>query len=319
MSKIAELLSIYKDVCPLILMGKPGVGKTTQVVQWAEENRLSLHFINAMTVGEVHCLPLTSPRGGQLPPLLIAPKGEIIKPDIILIDELGNAEPAVQKSLHELIQMGSLAGYKLPSKPFFVITSNDEEDAAYLVQTVVNRAALVKYEVTADEVIDYAIAKGWHPFVVAYMIKSRKVYSRKEGAQQFMSPRSLENLSKLLHICNKPSPEYFESFLGADGPEVYNFWKYKDKLELVEKKLEDGQKNWSTEEIFPLYQVMIYAMGHPEKFVGYLHLVPEEMAVALLSYKSTVAKIKQHLEQLPKWLLQTDTVCTIVRLQAKEG
>jgi hypothetical protein len=318
-SKIAELLSTYKDICPLILVGKPGTGKTTQVIQWAEENKLSLYFINAMTVGEVHCLPLTSPNGEQQPPLLIAPKGEIINADVVLIDELGNAEPAVQKSLHELVQMGSLAGYKLPGKPFFVITSNDEEDAAYLVQTIVNRGALIQYEVTADEVINYAISKGWHPFVIAYMLKSKKVYSRIEGEYQFMSPRSLENLSKLLHICSNPSMEHFISFLGKTGPEVYNFWKYKDKLEEVEKKLEAGQKKWSSEEIFPLYQVMIYTIAQPEKFVRYLHLVPEEMVVALLSYPSVVQKIKALIDQLPKWVLQSDTVCTIIRLQAKEG
>jgi hypothetical protein len=243
----------------------------------------------------------------------------IIEADIILIDELGNAEPAVQKSLHELIQMGSLAGYKLPGKPFFVIISNDEEDASHLVQTLVNRSALVQYEPSVDEVIDYAITKGWHPFVIAYMLKSRKIYSRREDEQQFMSPRSLENLSKLLQVCSNPNEQHFNSLLGKSGPEVYNFWRYRDRLEAVEKKLEAEQKKWNSEEIFPLYQVMIYAIAQPEKFVRYLHFIPEEMVVALLSHKSTIEKIKPLIDQLPKWVLQSDTVCTIIRLQAKEG
>lgn len=205
-----------------IFKGEMGIGKSAILSTLAERLKDTYRYVYAETqtfdVGDVTGVPFTELVNGVkvtrfAPNILTGVHSE--KPIIFMADEIGKAMRPVQNSMLRLFQSRRIGEYGLPEGSIVFGTTNlaVEGLSDHIQQHAQNRVSMVEInKPDAQEWLPWAMANNVHPIILAWVKKFPHCLatfrdgdgnpyisypSKTEGA--FVSPRSLENASHILH------------------------------------------------------------------------------------------------------------------------
>lgn len=207
----------------LMVTGAPGIGKSDILVQAAKDAKASLIMLHpaisdptdfkGMPVVSIDRESVDFKPFGDLSAIYNAKKLTVV-----FIDDLGQALPAVQAAVMQLLHSSTgvkrLNGRIVPDCVTFVIATNRRTDGANvtgMLETVKSRTtSIVALEPNADDFCDWAIANEMPPELVAY-IRSQKEdllqFERKADIVNQPCPRTWAAAGRILKMGMSPDLE----------------------------------------------------------------------------------------------------------------
>lgn len=198
---------LLADTMPIMLMGAPGIGKSSIVKQICKERGwnlidLRLSLLNPIDLRGLPFLDKEKREAVWLKPEFLP--SETKEPGILFLDEINIAPVATQQAAYELLLDRKIGNYQFPDNWRIVAAGNREEDGAQ-VNTMPTPLAnrMIHLEVTAnlDDWKDWAVGKiderviaflGFRPNLLATLPKKEE--------KAFPTPRSWEFVSRTLGI-----------------------------------------------------------------------------------------------------------------------
>jgi hypothetical protein len=212
----------------VLITGAPGIGKTalireaTQAVgadlivsHPAVEDPTDVKGLPFMHAGDTRAnfYPF-----GQLATALAA-----TRPTVWLLDDLGQASPAMQAGYMQLLHGGQVNGYQLPACVSFVAATNRRVDRAGvsgILEPVKSRfVSIVELEASIDEWCMWAYGHNITPTLIAflrYRTPLLSAFTPTADLTNSPSPRTWEHLSQI-EALNLPAPLESEFMAGAVG------------------------------------------------------------------------------------------------------
>lgn len=212
---------------PVLIKGQPGAGKTDIFKQASQkighqsmighpvvDNPTDYKGLGFVIDGKAEFLPF-----GNLRKLL-----EATEPLDFLLDDLGQAPPAVQAAVMQLILAREINGQKISDYVRFVAATNRRQDMAGvsgILEPVKSRFdAIVELVVDADDWLDWAIRTPYvHHEIISFIRANPSLLTGWEAKKDIVntpSPRTVAKAGKML--TNKvPSELEFEAIQGACG------------------------------------------------------------------------------------------------------
>ncbi|ARE40089.1 MoxR-like ATPase [Rhodovulum sp. P5] len=193
-----------------MLHGRPGVGKTQVVEQLARDMGGLLFDLRLTTIEpqDLRGLPYYDHqsqktkwyRPEDLP-------DDPAHPAILFLDELTAASPMLQPTVYGLLQERRVGRHRLPDSVFIVAAGNTVEDGAiaYQMNTALSDRLIHLHvqAAAADWLDNYAVPKGLHPTVVAFIKTRADLLDTTEQALEqghliATTPRSWERVSQIM-------------------------------------------------------------------------------------------------------------------------
>lgn len=149
----------YAAKIPLLITGKPGIGKTDIIDAFAVSAGVKCHPFNAATF-DPSTFGIVIPRVDNSA-CDIVPTAEFIDPvatDVVFFDEMDKLEPLIQNTVLPLIQNHRLHAKKVPDYWFVLAGNGTEHGGTHDITGLIrNRCVSVEYEgPTAAEWLEYA-------------------------------------------------------------------------------------------------------------------------------------------------------------------
>lgn len=242
----------FEDYTPILALGKSGIGKTEVISglakelgigfvelrlgQWQEEDLVGLPFVDEKGKSrhaETDLLPDSSDQGQG----------------ILMLDEVTSSNKHMRATVYQLTDSRrSLGTYKLPPKWMVVACGNgpyDGGDFEGIESALLSRCRCMRVEENLDAWKAWAIKKGVHPTVVAFlsfMPDKLHVLDPEGEAEVFACPRSWVKLSEqLLNMETEGPIDPDELAFTADicvgtatGPSFAAFYQYNKSVVTVE-------------------------------------------------------------------------------------
>jgi hypothetical protein len=196
---------------PLLIHGKPGVGKSSLVKDIAREHDLELRDVRAALLDPVDVMGVPVPdresrETNWFTPELWPSKGK----GILFLDELPQATTAVQKALTQLVLDRKIGtSYTLPDGWKIVAAGNyttDRAGAGELLSQVKNRFVHVDYDVDLEDWVKWALKSGIMTEIIAFVRYRPSLLHDMDVTQNASpTPRSWEFASDIL--LSKPPQE----------------------------------------------------------------------------------------------------------------
>jgi MoxR-like ATPase len=197
---------------PILLVGKPGVGKSDVVAQAAAEAGADLLISHPAVADPTDAKGLPWAEAGATHATFL-PFGDLAqamaatKPLVWFLDDLGQASPAVQASFMQLILARRVNGHKLPECVVFVAATNRREDRAGvsgILEPVKSRfATIVEMEPGLDDWTVWATQNSIRAEVIAFLrFRPELLIDFKPTADMKNSPcpRTWASASKILNL-----------------------------------------------------------------------------------------------------------------------
>ena len=205
--------------------GSPGLGKTQIVQQVAKTAGIGFIHVHAPTL-QPEDLGLPVPTADRkrldfiVPSRLPLVGNDTPDSGVLLIDELPQADNAIQKTLANLIQERELHGHKMKAGWVTVATGNrvsDRAGANRILSHLRNRVTTIEFEAHLDDWCEWALDNGVRTEVVAFLRFRPALLSAFDPNHDINpTPRAwVEGVSQLLgHI---PESAEYECIKGAVG------------------------------------------------------------------------------------------------------
>jgi len=193
-----------------MLHGAPGVGKTQVVQALADEIGARLFDLRLTTIEpqDLRGLPYYDHearttvwyRPEDLP-------DDPAAPSVLFLDELTAAAPSLQPTVYGLLEERRVGRHRLPDSVFVVAAGNMVEDGAVAYEMGTGLADrlihLVVRAAAADGLANYAVPKGLHPAVTAFIRTRPDLLETTEQALErghmiACTPRSWERVSQVM-------------------------------------------------------------------------------------------------------------------------
>ena len=209
-SRVHEVLSnLVADDWPVFLWGPPGVGKSSVVAQLAREKELDLVDVRASLLDPTDLRGIPYVNDGvaywAAPSFLPRKKNS---GGLLFFDELNAAPPLVQASLYQLTLDRRVGEYELPEGWRIVAAGNRAEDASVVYRmpaALANRFVHLDFETDVDDWVAWAVGKGIHPLVVAFIrLRPAMLLDMSNMERAFPTPRSWEILSSAMQRMGSP-------------------------------------------------------------------------------------------------------------------
>lgn len=213
---------------PVLIKGKPGIGKSDIVAQACEQAQANLIISHPVVSDptdykglpfadvdgkEAHFLPF-----GELNALIKAEKSTVF-----FLDDLGQAPASVQAACMQLILARRINGHKVSDHVTFIAATNRKEDkagVAGLLEPVKSRfASIVELEVNTDDWVKWALTFDMPVELIAFVRFKPTMLEKFEATKDLTnspSPRTVANVGKLQKKLLQQQYE-FEVFKGAAG------------------------------------------------------------------------------------------------------
>ena len=163
---------------PVLITGAPGIGKTALVEQAADAAGADMIVSHPVVADPTDAkgLPFPNKTGTEahfLPFGELATALKAKKPTVWLLDDLGQASPAVQASFMNLILARRINGHRLPECVTFVAATNRRTDRAGvsgILEPVKSRfATIVELQANLEDWQDWAVANSLPWELVSFM------------------------------------------------------------------------------------------------------------------------------------------------------
>jgi hypothetical protein len=213
---------------PLLITGAPGVGKSDIIAQATAQAQADLLISHPAVADPTDAKGLPWPKASGdeatfLPFGELATAIKATKPTVWLLDDLGQATPAVQASFMQLILARRVNGHILPDYVTFVAATNRRSDragVAGILEPVKSRfACIVELEPTIDDWSQWAYAHGVSPSLIAFLRFRPELLCKFEATADLTNspvPRTWHHLAKLETLNLAPIVES-AAFSGAVG------------------------------------------------------------------------------------------------------
>jgi hypothetical protein len=170
------LIKALKKRLRVLLVGKPGIGKTFLIAQACRE----LGWLMRVSV-----LPLDDPstirgypynKDGKAGHIFFTQIEEIFTTKVPMVwfwDDVGQAAESTLKAVMRVLQFGELDGRKLPEHVVIVAATNDVGHGAGvtgLIEPLKSRFhSIINVETHVDDVIQYGLANNWPAWLCAFL------------------------------------------------------------------------------------------------------------------------------------------------------
>lgn len=227
-TQLAKALSFtIANKFPVLVTGKPGIGKTDIIVQAALQANARCIITHPVVSDptDYKGLPYADKSGASFLPFgdlraLIDAKDLTV----YFMDDLGQAPAAVQAAIMQLILCRRINGHKVSDNVVFVAATNRKQDRAGvtgMLEPVKSRfASIIGLDVDLDDWCRWALTTGNMPVELVSFIRFRpELLDGVEPSKDIIntpSPRTIANLGKLQNA-GCPTGLQREMFSGAVG------------------------------------------------------------------------------------------------------
>lgn len=222
-TRINEMIAICKktnskQVAPIYITSKPGMGKSQLVRELALKNKMNLYDARLAQFAPEDLRGVPYPNKENRTTEWFTPAFFPRNDDwgILFLDELDKAKPAVQNAALQLFLDRKLGEYCLNNKIFILAAGNTLNDNSFsipLSSALNNRMLHIEMETDSGDWIKWAsenIGTEKNPIskieedVIGFMqFKPDLLHSFNEKERAWPSPRTWEFLSNLIRISNK--------------------------------------------------------------------------------------------------------------------
>ncbi|QJR21691.1 hypothetical protein BREVNS_0941 [Brevinematales bacterium NS] len=338
-SELLGYIEYFYPTMPLFLWGKPGIGKSSIVKQFAQKKGLPLLDIRASLMDptdlkgiptydkdEKHTVWLPNdfwPREGTQ--------------GILFLDELNRAPESVQNALLQLILDRRLLNYQLPEGWYIIAAGNSEDDdigVSNLSYAFANRFAHLRLQADIHSWLAWAADNGIHPAICNYLELSPQnlctldmiIKENNSSTYVFATPRSWENFSKQLYAIEEAFSSKDEAetsilviggaLIGAVVTDFLHFYKQQEEFVNIEAIQKNPQNYPLPRQISYLHKLIPYFAEktnemNAEALLTYILRFPQELQMLYLKTASEKIDIikqteagKKLLEIHEKYILQ---------------
>lgn len=206
------LASTIKAGMAVLVVGKPGVGKTDVVGQAADDAGADILISHPAVSDPTDAKGLPWADAGAtearfLPFGDLAQAMNATKPLVWFLDDLGQASPAVQASYMQLLLARQVNGHKLPKYVTFVAATNRREDRAGvsgILEPVKSRfTTIVEMETDVDDWTNWAAKHAIRPEVIAFIRMRPELLCNFQPTGDMKNspcPRTWSHASRLLDL-----------------------------------------------------------------------------------------------------------------------
>lgn len=304
---IQTIRFIIRNGLSLLITAQPGVGKSdiTEFATAEEQADFMIMHPSVADPTDFKGIPamISKTEAAFLPFTDLKRLMDATKKLVCFIDDLGQAPPAVQAAIMQLILARQINGKKISDHVVFIAATNRKQDKAAvsgILEPVKSRfSSIVELEVSNDDWINWALTKGNMPIELISFIRFRPEMLNKFVPSKDMVnspvPRTVANVGKLQNA-GIPSGLEMELIKGAAGEafaaEYTAYLTIFKNLPNIDQILMSGQGDVPTEPAV-LYAVSgvlasrITAMNAANAF-NYISKLPAEIGYATI--KDAVTK-----------------------------
>lgn len=184
---------------PILIKGQPGIGKSDIVMQVCKQKRWPLIITHPVVADptDYKGLPFAGKdeKGTAIANFL--PYGELVQlietkePLVYFLDDLGQATPAVQSAVMQLLLARRVNGHKISRHVRFLAATNRREDKANvsgILEPVKSRfASIIELEVKTQDWIDWALEHTMPTELISF------IQFKPELLNDFKAMRDIEN------------------------------------------------------------------------------------------------------------------------------
>lgn len=214
---------------PVLVVGKPGVGKTDIISQSASDCNQRLIITHPVISDPTDYKGFPFPSEDKKTAVFL-PFGDLaeiigaVLPTTVLIDDLGQAGDAVQKPLMQVIHGRRIGEHRIPDCVTFVAATNSRADRAGvsgILEPVKSRfASIIEFEPSVNDWIEWATANNMPPELIAFhRFRGHDLLNKFDPTQDLRnspSSRTWANLGKIYNT--NPSRDLrMPLFTGAVG------------------------------------------------------------------------------------------------------
>ena len=228
-SKLVQYLEFeIKNKFPVLIKGKPGIGKTDIVMQVAANTGMDVILDHPVVSDptDFKGLPFQSNGVADFLPYRNLRKAiEAKVPTIFFLDDLGQATDAVQKAVMQLLLARQIGEHKISDHVTFVAATNRKEDKAGvtgILEPVKSRfrGGIVELEVDSNDWVKWALNEGNMPLDLIAFIRFKPdiidQFKPTKDIENYASPRTIASVGMNM---NAGLPEELENevFKGIAG------------------------------------------------------------------------------------------------------
>jgi len=327
-SELKNLLKVaLKNNAPVLITGAPGVGKTDIVTQVTKE--LNYHLILSHPVvsdpTDYKGMPWVTVQDGK-PKAWFVPFSDLEelieakKETVFFLDDLGQANTAVQAACMQLLLARRINGHKVSDKVTFIAATNRREDLAGvtgLLEPVKSRFwAIIELKTDLEDWIKWAIENDMPIELIAFIRFRPEMLGGFRPSRDLVnspSPRTIANVGKWIKG-GIPESIKFETFAGAAGEgfasEFVSFIELFKKIPDVDEVINNPTKGNIPSEVSILYALCsAIAQRANEKnianIITYIDRIPQkEFAIMTLrdslTRNNNLAKTKAFIDWASK-------------------
>jgi hypothetical protein len=326
--ELSNLLTFaIKNNFPILIKGKPGIGKSDIVAGAAKEAKAKLIISHPVVSDptDYKGLPFLGKDGiahftpfGELNELLTAEE-----PTVFFLDDLGQAPASVQAACMQLILARRINGHIVSDTVTFIAATNRKEDKAGvsgLLEPIKSRfASIVELEVNVEDWVKWALENNMPVDLISF-IRFRPAMLEKFDATKDItnspSPRTVANVGRLQNAGIDRSIE-FEVFKGAAGEgfaaEYMGFLKFARNIPNIDQIILNPKQAEITKEPAVQYALAgaLASRVNPqnqEAIITYMNRLPKEIGVVCM--KDMATRDKNLCMQKPyiKWATENANV-----------
>ncbi len=228
------LVKTIPNGLPVLTASSPGLGKSDIHRQAAKKVGYDCIVMHPATLDPVDFsgmpVPVKGDFGTRIERLLdewLATVFDAKENTLLLLDELGQAQPAVQAACAPLLLDRRIGKYKLPEHVTICAATNSRQHRAgatnILTHLISRMACVLELECSIDAWLDWAVPAGVRSEVISFIrfrgkllndFDAEKAYSE---MQAYPNPRSWNFMSRLLNA-DLPRDSEMQAFSGCVGP-----------------------------------------------------------------------------------------------------
>lgn len=212
---------------PLLITGKPGIGKSDIIAQATTAAGANLIISHPVVADPTDYKGLPFPNNdGSADFLPFGDLHQIItakEKTVYFLDDLGQAPPSVQAACMQLLLARRINGHLISSQVTFLAATNRREDKAGvigLLEPVKSRfASIIELEVSTDDWVKWALENDMPTELIAFIRFRPELLDDFQPSRDLVnspSPRTVANVGKQLTM-GLPAHFEFEAIKGAAG------------------------------------------------------------------------------------------------------
>lgn len=302
----------------VLVKGKPGTGKTDCVLAAAKAMDADVVLMHPAISDptDYKGMPAMAPCGTEAHFMPFGDLTRLCKAErrtVCFLDDIGQAAPAVQAALMQLVLARSVNGTRISPHVIFIGATNDTTHMAGvsgMIEPLKSRwDTIVELEVSADDWKRWAIDHGMPAWLIAFIHERNDLLSDFKPTKEITnsaSPRGWASVGGWSNI-GINDLEVWSGAVGApSATTAYGFYGLVDKLPSIDEILKTPDKARVPDTPSGLYTISISLSRHAttknfDKVLTYLERMPVEFNVMCVKEATRISKTLMVTDGFKMW------------------